>query len=162
MFWVGPQPRGPHYVPDLLNNKEGPYTRELSKCLNGHSYRERLAKEAFWSPATIDSRKDSDRAITLVVKAVRVPAHFASPGYLQVKQLPQLYAQPSLGQSCHRQKCLASLHIVSLQSCPTLCDPVDYGLPGISVRGLLQAKILERDGQYWLPYPSIALYFLLP
>ena len=28
------------------------------------------------------------------------------------------------------------------QSCPTLCDPVDYNLPGSSLHGL-QAKILE-------------------
>ena len=29
------------------------------------------------------------------------------------------------------------------QSCLTLCDPVDYGLPGSSVHGILQARILE-------------------
>ena len=29
------------------------------------------------------------------------------------------------------------------QSCPTLCDPVDCSLPGFSVHGILQAKILE-------------------
>ena len=28
--------------------------------------------------------------------------------------------------------------------------------------GALQAGILEHIGQYWLPYPSRALYFLLP
>ena len=26
------------------------------------------------------------------------------------------------------------------QSCPTLCDPMDYSLPGFSVHGILQAK----------------------
>ena len=31
----------------------------------------------------------------------------------------------------------------SLQSCPTLCDPTDYGLPGSSVHGILHARILE-------------------
>ena len=31
----------------------------------------------------------------------------------------------------------------SLQSCPTLCDPMDYSSPGSSVHGILQAKILE-------------------
>ena len=30
----------------------------------------------------------------------------------------------------------------SLQSCPTLCDPID-GPPGSSVLGILQARILE-------------------
>ena len=29
------------------------------------------------------------------------------------------------------------------QSCPTLCDPVDSSLPGFSVHGILQARILE-------------------
>jgi len=29
------------------------------------------------------------------------------------------------------------------QSCPTLCDPVDYSLPGISIHGILQARIQE-------------------
>ena len=40
------------------------------------------------------------------------------------------------------------VHIVracaqSLQLCPTLCDTVDYSLPGSSVHGILQARILE-------------------
>ena len=29
------------------------------------------------------------------------------------------------------------------QSCPTLCDPMDCSLPGSSVRGILQARVLE-------------------
>ena len=29
------------------------------------------------------------------------------------------------------------------QPCPTLCDPVDCSLPGSSVHGILQARILE-------------------
>ena len=34
------------------------------------------------------------------------------------------------------------------QSCPTLCDPMDCSPPGSSVRGILQARILE-----WAPCP---------
>ena len=30
------------------------------------------------------------------------------------------------------------------QSCPTLCDPMDCNLPGFSVHGILQARILEQ------------------
>ena len=37
----------------------------------------------------------------------------------------------------------------SLQSCLTLCDLVDYSLPGFSVHGILQARILE-----WVAMPS--------
>ena len=29
------------------------------------------------------------------------------------------------------------------QSCPTLCDPMDYSLPGSSVHGIFQATTLE-------------------
>ena len=29
------------------------------------------------------------------------------------------------------------------QSCPTLSDPMDYGLPGSSVHGIFQARVLE-------------------
>ena len=36
-----------------------------------------------------------------------------------------------------------------LQSCPTLCDPVDCNPPGSSVLGILQARILE-----WVAMPS--------
>ena len=31
----------------------------------------------------------------------------------------------------------------SLQSCPTLCDPIDDSLPGSPIPGILQAKTLE-------------------
>ena len=29
------------------------------------------------------------------------------------------------------------------QSCPTLCDAMDYSLPGSSVHGIFQARVLE-------------------
>ena len=31
----------------------------------------------------------------------------------------------------------------SLQSCPTVCNPMDCSLPGSSIHGILQARILE-------------------
>ena len=37
----------------------------------------------------------------------------------------------------------------SLQSCLTLCNPMDYSPPGSSVHGILQARILE-----WVAVPS--------
>ena len=33
---------------------------------------------------------------------------------------------------------------VCAQSCPTLCDPLDCNLPGSSVYGIFQARILEQ------------------
>ena len=35
------------------------------------------------------------------------------------------------------------------RSCPTLCDPMDCSLPGSSVHGILQARMLE-----WVAMPS--------
>ena len=37
----------------------------------------------------------------------------------------------------------------SLQSCPTLCDPMDFSSPGSSVLGILQTRLLE-----WVAMPS--------
>ena len=34
----------------------------------------------------------------------------------------------------------------SLQSCPTLCDPIDGSPPGSPVPGILQARTLENTG----------------
>ena len=33
--------------------------------------------------------------------------------------------------------------VLVAHSGPTLCDPMDYGPPGFSVHGILQARILE-------------------
>ena len=35
------------------------------------------------------------------------------------------------------------MHVKLLQSCLTLCDPVNYSLLGSSVHGILQARTLE-------------------
>ena len=37
----------------------------------------------------------------------------------------------------------AAAAAVSLQSCPTLCDPIDGSPPGSPVPGILQARTLE-------------------
>ena len=37
----------------------------------------------------------------------------------------------------------------SLQSCPTLCDPIDGSPPGSTIPGILQARTLE-----WVAFPS--------
>ena len=39
--------------------------------------------------------------------------------------------------------------LLSLQSCLTLCDPMDYSPPSSSIHGILQAKKLE-----WVAMPS--------
>ena len=51
-----------------------------------------------------------------------------------------LHSSPSSPPACMQAK--------SLQSCPTLCDPMDCNPPGSSVHGILQARILE-----WVAIP---------
>ena len=41
------------------------------------------------------------------------------------------------------------MYVLVIQSCPTLCDPVDCSPPGSSVPGILQARTLE-----WVAMPS--------
>ena len=43
------------------------------------------------------------------------------------------------GMLCYAMLCYAK----SLQSCPTLCNPIDGSLPGSPVPGILQARTLE-------------------
>ena len=43
----------------------------------------------------------------------------------------------------------ACMRAKSLQSCPTLCDPMDCSPPGSSVHGILQVRILK-----WVAMPS--------
>ena len=40
------------------------------------------------------------------------------------------------------------------QSCPTLSDPMDWSLPGSSIRGIFQARVLEWGA---LPSPKLEL-----
>ena len=49
----------------------------------------------------------------------------------------------STSTNIHNVLCLVA------QSCPTLCDPMDCSLPGSSVHGILQARILK-----WVAMPS--------
>ena len=170
IYRLGPRPGGPLYVPDVLNNREGPQAREPPKCLNKAELQRKTGQRGLLIASYKRLEKDTDRTITPAAEAVRVPAHLAPPGSLKAKQLQHLHTELSLGQSCHKQKSLVSTHPGLLQSCPTLCNPVDCGLPGYSVReGASPGKntrvywpILEHIGQYWLPYPSRALYSLLP
>ena len=45
--------------------------------------------------------------------------------------------------------CVCAVLCLVIQSCPTLCDPMDCSLPGSSVHGILQARIIE-----WATMPS--------
>ena len=107
--------------------------------------------------------KDSDGAITPAAVAVHVAAHLVPPGSPQAKQLCHLHAQLSLGQSCHRQKtpCVYAHRVAWVMSSSVTLWTVTCQA-SLSGRGVLQARILEGIGHYWLPCPPRALYSLLP
>ena len=50
---------------------------------------------------------------------------------------------------------MCAVYAQSLQSCPTLCNPMNCSPPGSSVHGILQARILE-----WVTRPSSRGIFL--
>ena len=72
---------------------------------------------------------------------------------LEEKPTPVLLSGESHGQrilegcslwGCKRVRYdLATAAAKSLQSCLTLCDPIDSSPPGSSIPGILQARILE-------------------
>ena len=47
------------------------------------------------------------------------------------------------GDKNHWRKVFSKLYAKSLQSCPTLCNPIDGSPPGFAVPGILQARTLE-------------------
>ena len=49
---------------------------------------------------------------------------------------------PGLAHDC-RSICTSAAAAKSLQSCPTLCDPIDGSPPGSPIPGILQARTLE-------------------
>ena len=70
------------------------------------------------------------------------PQHFHTPiSFLDVTHPSELFLIPP-----HPPPALhlsGRLRAKSLQSCPTRCDTKDCSLPGSSVHGILQARILE-------------------
>ena len=47
------------------------------------------------------------------------------------------------------------MHAKSLQSCPTLCDPIDGSPPGSSIPGVLQARTLEWVA---IPFSNVCMH----
>ena len=62
-------------------------------------------------------------------------------GINSLSMVLHLWIQPPL--DCIMYYMHACMHAKSLQSCPTLCNPMYCSLPGSSVHGILQSRILE-------------------
>ena len=65
------------------------------------------------------------------------------------KEKPCQVPRFGISEGKHRgTPCNAAAAAESLQSCPTLCDPIDSSPPGSPVPGILQARTLE-----WVAIP---------
>ena len=73
----------------------------------------------------------------------------SSPAYsnIHIPMLPEFIYKWQLRNS--RQFMYACVYACEPKSCLTICDPKDCSLPGSSVHGILQARILE-----WVALPS--------
>ena len=62
--------------------------------------------------------------------------------YFNIHFIVVIWNQPAISPRC---TCIAAAAAAakSLQSCPTLCDPIDSSPPGSPVPGILQARTLE-------------------
>ena len=108
-------------------------------------------------PTTRGSKKDSDRAVTPALEAVHVPAHLAPQGPHKPSSCTTFTLNSHWGRAATGKKSLVSMHIGSLWLCLTLCDPVDCGLPGFSVREVgLQPRILVAI-PFWSTIFPVAL-----
>ena len=64
--------------------------------------------------------------------------------YIEAAYCHSAYLTYMQSTSCKmRTAAVAAAAAKSLQSCPTLCDPVDCSLPGSSVHEILQVRSLE-------------------
>ena len=57
---------------------------------------------------------------------------------------------------------LAAAAAKSLQSCPTLCDPIDGSPPGSAVPGILQARTLEWAAIAFSESAYMCLQYAMP
>ena len=72
----------------------------------------------------------SDSALPHRQQSTRLPCPWDSPG-------------KNTGVGCHFPLQCMKVKVKVTQSCPTLSDPMDRSLPGSSVHGIFQARVLE-------------------
>ena len=90
--------------------------------------------------------------LLLLLLSRSVVSDSVRPHRWQPTRLPGPWNSPGkyTGAGCHFLiQCMKGKNESEVaQSCPTLRDPMDYSLPGSSVHGILQARILE-----WVAIP---------
>ena len=74
-------------------------------------------------------------------KTVYVPASWELPPGIEMSNMWALFHEPTTFRDVSLT--IATATAKSLQSCPTLCNPVDDSPPGSPIPGILQARTLE-------------------
>ena len=116
-----------------------PFSRESSQ----HRDQTYVSCTADCSPAEPPGKPKNTGVGSLSLLQQIFPTQESNQGLLLCRRiLYQLSYQGSLSFP------MAAAAAKSLQSCPTLCDPMDCSPPGSAVPGILQARTLE------LPFPS--------
>ena len=77
---------------------------------------------------------------TLAVTRAQSPHVAITLGHADIEQFH--HRESLIGQSCCRGFKLGYMCAKLLQSCPTLCEPMDCSPPDFSVHGVLQARML--------------------
>ena len=87
------------------------------------------------------------RSLLLLLQVASVVSDFVRPHRQQPTRLPRLWDSPGKNTEVGCHFLLQCMKVKSeskvAQSCPTLNNPVDCSLPGSSVHGIFQARVLE-------------------
>ena len=105
-------------------------------------------------------KKYSDRVITPEIEAVPVVHTWSSQGHHNPRSCPTFMLNPLWGRAATGKK-MSHVYVCRV-TLVIFCYLMDCGFPDLSVTRVLQARILKCTCQYWLPYPSRTLYFLVP
>ena len=99
---------------------------------------------------TISGEQRRDSAIHIDVSICQVASVVSNsvwPHWRQPTRLPHPWDSPgkNTGVGCHfLLQCMkVKSESEDTQSCPTLCNPMDCSLPGSSIHGIFQARVLE-------------------
>ena len=127
-------PLAPHQnqiMPILLTGVSGPL------CLMNH-HSQTLSPRAAWLLGVMDPRG---------VLLLLLLSHFTVSDSVRPHRLHHPWDSPgkNTGVGCHfLLQCMkVKSQSAVAQSCMTLCDPMDCSLPGSSVHGIFQARVLE-------------------
>ena len=104
-------------------------------------------RDQFLSAPWPDAEPQRGRAAAAAAKSLQSCPTLCDPIDKQPTRLPRPWDSPgkNTGVGCHfllRCMKVKSEREVA-QSCPTLSDPMEYSLPGSSIHGIFQARVLE-------------------